>query len=212
MTSAVVFDLWNTLIRNTCGRSLPSMLKMALDLAAMDQKQFRTHYDEAFCIKKRETAEHALTELCELCQIEPEEERFQNALKIIHDLRHCVEPFPETLDVLARLRKKYKVVILTNTSYPAFRFAMEKAPMEPHVDIVFKSYEAHLIKPDPRFFSMAAKELRLPPEEILMVGDNLFADIYGAQAVGFRTLLLDRYGEYDFSPKIKSLNEIFEHL
>jgi HAD superfamily hydrolase (TIGR01458 family) len=45
-------------------------------------------------------------------------------------------------------------------------------------------------KPSAAFFRAAADRLRMPPGQILMVGDDLQADIGGAQAAGFQTALV----------------------
>jgi HAD superfamily hydrolase (TIGR01450 family) len=45
-------------------------------------------------------------------------------------------------------------------------------------------------KPMPHIFRVALARLGVPPEEAVMVGDNLRSDIVGAQAVGLRTIWL----------------------
>ncbi len=45
-------------------------------------------------------------------------------------------------------------------------------------------------KPHAGMFQAAVKRLGVQPEEILMVGDRLETDIFGAQAAGFKTALL----------------------
>ncbi|MBL8216986.1 MAG: TIGR01458 family HAD-type hydrolase [Bryobacterales bacterium] len=50
-------------------------------------------------------------------------------------------------------------------------------------------------KPDARFFLSAAERLRLPPAEILMIGDDIDADVGGAQAAGLKSALV-RTGKF----------------
>jgi HAD superfamily hydrolase (TIGR01458 family) len=45
-------------------------------------------------------------------------------------------------------------------------------------------------KPNPRFFKLALAALNLPPEAVVMLGDDLEADIQGAQAVGMKGVLV----------------------
>lgn len=47
-------------------------------------------------------------------------------------------------------------------------------------------------KPDPRIFHLVADEWRLPPHEIVMVGDATMYDIVGAHRAGMRGILIDR--------------------
>ena len=49
-------------------------------------------------------------------------------------------------------------------------------------------------KPSPRFFAEVQRRLRLPPAEILLVGDDLVNDYQGAGAAGWHALLLRRAG------------------
>jgi ribonucleotide monophosphatase NagD (HAD superfamily) len=50
-------------------------------------------------------------------------------------------------------------------------------------------------KPAERFFLAAAAELRAAPDEVLMVGDDVHADVGGAQAAGLRGALV-RTGKF----------------
>ena len=45
-------------------------------------------------------------------------------------------------------------------------------------------------KPSPAFFRLALAEIGLPPEQVLVVGDDPRTDVAGAAAVGCRTLLV----------------------
>ncbi|MGD1861086.1 MAG: TIGR01458 family HAD-type hydrolase [Leptolyngbyaceae cyanobacterium] len=50
-------------------------------------------------------------------------------------------------------------------------------------------------KPNPFFYKMALDDLGIPAEQIVMVGDDLEADIKGAQAAGIRGILVET-GKY----------------
>lgn len=49
---------------------------------------------------------------------------------------------------------------------------------------------AHLGKPEPHLFAEAARRLSLPPDRLVMIGDQLETDIAGARAAGVATALL----------------------
>jgi HAD superfamily hydrolase (TIGR01458 family) len=56
--------------------------------------------------------------------------------------------------------------------------------------------EATIIgKPSPSFFELALQELGLPAHEVIMVGDDINADIGGAQAVGMKGIIV-KTGKY----------------
>ncbi|MEW5978496.1 MAG: HAD hydrolase-like protein [Acidobacteriota bacterium] len=50
-------------------------------------------------------------------------------------------------------------------------------------------------KPSKDFFNLALADLRLPADQVVMVGDDLDADIAGACRAGLRTVLV-RTGKY----------------
>lgn len=45
-------------------------------------------------------------------------------------------------------------------------------------------------KPSPHFFALAMADLNLPPENVVMVGDDIDSDIIGAQKMGIRGVLV----------------------
>jgi HAD superfamily hydrolase (TIGR01450 family) len=49
---------------------------------------------------------------------------------------------------------------------------------------------AHLGKPEPLLFATAARQLDLPPDRLVMIGDQLETDIAGARAAGCKAALL----------------------
>lgn len=57
------------------------------------------------------------------------------------------------------------------------------------------SFEVGYRKPEPQIFEEAIRRMPgLDPDEMLMIGDNLEADVLGALAVGMRAALIDRQG------------------
>lgn len=50
-------------------------------------------------------------------------------------------------------------------------------------------------KPSPAFFNLALQDMHLPPEQVVMIGDDIDTDIGGAYHVGMKTILV-RTGKY----------------
>ncbi len=57
------------------------------------------------------------------------------------------------------------------------------------------SREYGFVKPHPGMFLEAAKALRVDPRECLYIGDLLLSDVWGAQRVGMRAVLVERREE-----------------
>jgi HAD superfamily hydrolase (TIGR01458 family) len=45
-------------------------------------------------------------------------------------------------------------------------------------------------KPSPHFFAMVLDDLKLPPENVIIIGDDIESDIKGAQRMGIRGVLV----------------------
>jgi len=45
-------------------------------------------------------------------------------------------------------------------------------------------------KPSPHFFSLALDDLKMSPENVVMIGDDIESDILGAQRMGIRSVLV----------------------
>ncbi|MDB6108655.1 MAG: HAD-superfamily hydrolase [Pedosphaera sp.] len=78
-----------------------------------------------------------------------------------------------------------------------------------------KYFEAMIVSCDvgfsklsPVIFEQAAKKLGVPPGSILHVGDSLDADVAGAKAAGFASVLIDRTLREDVPGRIKSLRRL----
>jgi len=54
------------------------------------------------------------------------------------------------------------------------------------------SREFGFVKPHPGIFLEGAKRLKADPKECVYVGDLLLSDVWGAQRVGMRAILVDR--------------------
>jgi putative hydrolase of the HAD superfamily len=70
---------------------------------------------------------------------------------------------------------------------------------------LFWSSRVGFAKPNPRYFEFIARALDLPPDKLLMVGDDPQIDIDGAAAAGWRTLLLNRQSRAPSSTSIPTL-------
>ncbi len=78
-------------------------------------------------------------------------------------------------------------------------------------DVVLGSEEAGALKPDSTPFAQLAEKLKLPPNQILYVGNNHKYDIEGANKVGMKTAWLILPHEGWFGTKSKIADFTFWH-
>ena len=111
-----------------------------------------------------------------------------------------VETLPNAHEVLEVLTHRYKLAIIcnTNASGERIREILKSADIERYFDLVLVSSEVGLRKPDERIFRVALENLALQPDEVVMVGNRISADILGGNRVGMKTVLIkwnNRYRE-----------------
>jgi FMN phosphatase YigB (HAD superfamily) len=101
------------------------------------------------------------------------------------------ELFSDVRPALARLRRRYRIGIISNTqSFDLDVLRREGLPAL--VDDILLSSECGLLKPDPAMYHLAARRLGLAPSSLVMVGDSLADDVRGARAAGLRAIWLRR--------------------
>ena len=102
--------------------------------------------------------------------------------------------FPETLDVLERLRAIVPVAILSNADDAFLLPVLERHGLSDAFAAVVSSEGARLYKPATRIFALMLERLGTAASETLMVGDTLLDDIYGAHMAGMPGAWINRYG------------------
>ena len=88
-----------------------------------------------------------------------------------------------------------------------------RAVMAGHVGLAalercFISSEVGYRKPSPRFFEAVQAQLGLPPEAILMVGDDYENDLVAGRASGWRAVLVDRGGARVGEDVVSAISEL----
>jgi len=103
--------------------------------------------------------------------------------------------YPEVISVLNSLKNiGVRMGVVSNTTNPRFmkENEMKAAGLEPFFDFAIYSSDTPYRKPHPSIFQLAIESLKLKPEEILFVGDNIRLDIVGAQNVGMKSAWMNR--------------------
>jgi YjjG family noncanonical pyrimidine nucleotidase len=91
---------------------------------------------------------------------------------------------PHAREVVRALSRRAKVCLVTNGISEVQRGRLALSGIAPCFSAVLISEELGVAKPDTRFFHAACEALRLPPSELLCIGDAPVADVMGARAAG----------------------------
>lgn len=97
----------------------------------------------------------------------------------------------ENIDLVKKLKKNFKVGLLTNNVQKWVEKILKKYRIENLFDAIIVSSEVKTRKPDAKIFYFALKTLSVKPEESLFVSDELCDDLIGAKGCGIKTVWLD---------------------
>lgn len=95
---------------------------------------------------------------------------------------------PLTLEILKKLKPKYKLILLSNTDIVRFSYIKRKFPELLIFDGYVLSFDYGLMKPDPRVYTAALELAGSNPERAVFI-DDIQENIDGAERVGIKGLL-----------------------
>ena len=85
--------------------------------------------------------------------------------------------------LLERLRRRYRLVLLSNTNPLHFQMIRETYPHIAHFDALVLSHEVGAMKPDPAIYRAAIDQANCAPRECLFF-DDMAENVQGARAAG----------------------------
>ena len=105
--------------------------------------------------------------------------------------RAAVEVLPSVVDgaqqVIRTLSDEYSIGLISNTGRTpgyALREILDAVGLAPHIDAMVFSNEHGACKPQQSIFETLREALDVSFDEMVFVGDNLYADVHGAQRCG----------------------------
>lgn len=125
---------------------------------------------------------------------------------------------PGALDVCRKLRKDYKLFVITNGVATTQHSRLEGSEVAELMDGIFISDEIGYDKPDVRFFEYVQRSIQgFEKSKALVIGDSLFSDIRGGVDFGLDTCYLNVYNEKNTSEiqptyEIQDIIELLELL
>lgn len=134
--------------------------------------------------------------------------------------RSFMKPFPEQLEVIRKLKTMgIKNAIVTNITLELLELQKKKVAalgIADLFDLILYSAELGIHKPDRRIFDHAAKELGVPNDACVFVGDDPNSDVAGALNAGMEVVWLDNWHTYDGSyanhPRVHRVKSVLEYF
>jgi putative hydrolase of the HAD superfamily len=212
MIKAIMFDLWDTLFFDDVKPKPFEEFARKLGKSLEDYK-FLKIFERNLMTKKHKDFKVPIKGILKELNIKYEKKLFKKLYEIMRKSDKHQKSFPETLKVLKKLKRKYKIILISNVPYPSYRNLKSKYNLNKYFDLILVSYKTKILKPDKRIFKLALRKLGLKKQEVIMVGDSIKDDVIAAQNFGIRAILIDRRNRYpSFKRRMTSLSEIFKFL
>jgi putative hydrolase of the HAD superfamily len=166
MVRAILFDLGNVLVPFELSRGYAAFAQLTgLDANAVAQRLSQTNLYSEYEAGQLSTAEFH-TALCQTLGCEIPLAQLREAWNAIF------HPTPSTSpELLAALKRNYRLVLLSNTNELHFGWLREHYPLLDLFDDYTLSFEAKAMKPDPRIYSDAIARAQCSPAECFYTDD-----------------------------------------
>jgi len=99
-------------------------------------------------------------------------------------------PFPDTVEALHTLKKRFRLAIISNIDDDLFVFSAKH--LEVAFDWIITAEQVKSYKPSLCNFTFAIKQIGIKPEKILHIAQSMYHDIIPAKALGISTVWVNR--------------------
>ena len=183
MIEVVYFDLGKVIVDFDHSRAAQELLKVTpLSLkeamAVLSDGELVSEYETG-----RLSSQEHYRKVCRRLQMDVSIEKFRELWGSMF--------LPEPLlseSFLQDLKKRYRLMLLSNTNEIHFDFLIQHYPILRLVEERLLSYQAGCMKPEARIFELAIKKAAVAPENIFFTDDRL-ENIEAAQRAGIQALL-----------------------
>ncbi len=122
-----------------------------------------------------------------------------------------VAVIPGVPETLAGLKPSWRLAMATNAAdsdEPDIRAALRRGALDPLIEEIYCFRRLGFKKPSPEFFQAVLADLSLPAGRVVMVGDSLDGDVFGAVQAGLRAVWFHPGGpEIVDTPQIRTLRD-----
>lgn len=119
--------------------------------------------------------------VCRIASLTMPEQEFVSAYTDIFT------PKPATLELVRRLKGRYRLGLLSNTSAWHFEFGIKPVEIFPLFDAVTLSFEVQAMKPDRRIYDDMLAKLELPAGACVYI-DDIAENVGAARALGMHAI------------------------
>ena len=121
--------------------------------------------------------------------------------KLMEDYKSTIEPYPDALSTLERLKEKYKLIIFSNAERNFVEIEIEKTNFSSVTDF-------GMVKKNAEVYRKVCSILGIEGNEMVHVGDDRLFDYEIPKSAGINALHLNRNANSEENHIINSLNSL----
>lgn len=208
MVKAIIFDLWGTIVD---AGVYPSPVKQAKRVLRIRGSfpEYIVPFEKVFMTQPFDSLKDGFEAVARSFKIPYNNSQLEELVGLWNKQKLLASLYPDSLDVLKKLKKKYKLGLICNTDAFTVEPVLEKLKLDKLFDAMVLSYKEGFLKTDQALFQTILNKLDAKPEEAVMVGDSVASDMKGAELAGVKGILIDRRDRrLNFPVVIKDLNEL----
>lgn len=108
--------------------------------------------------------------------------------------------YPDVKNVLKKLQKKYTLAAVSDGQSLWAKAELNAVGLAGYFDPLIVSGDYGYRKPDARLFKKALKKMKMTPQEVIFIGNDLYRDIYGANELGIKSVFFkSNQGDHTFA-------------
>jgi 2-haloacid dehalogenase len=157
-----------------------------LGLHAQTEHRLQSSSTKGNYTKYRNILRQEVLEAGERWGFEPEPSEVDALADSLRDWK----PFPDTVEVLHALKRRYKLAIISNVDDGLF--ALTACHLEVEFDWIITAEQAGTYKPSRNNFEVAIGRMGVGRERILHAAESLFHDVAPAKEMGLSTVWVHR--------------------
>lgn len=102
--------------------------------------------------------------------------------------RFKLDLYPHVRHVLDELKQKYRLAAVSDGQTLWAVPEMTKVGLKDYFEFVIVSGDLGFRKPDVRMYQKALQKMKLKPEEVIFIGNDMYRDVFGAHQAGMKTV------------------------
>lgn len=117
-----------------------------------------------------------------------------------------VKIYPDVIQTLERLKKKYPLIVIT--AMPREFIKPKMTALSGYFNKIYSCLSDFKSLKTSSCYKSICNDLNIRPDELLHIGDHQEFDFLAAKSAGVNVVLLDRSGKITGFPAIRSLTEL----